>query len=242
MFQYPHREARQVTDRPRLFATRRNHETIKHDTYCFLINNTPMKEIKGVSLTNTEILLIAKSVNIAPAALKAVQLVETAGRSGFVAPGQPVILFEGHIFWKQLLVRHINPYQHQLNNADILYPRWDRSKYKGGLAEYARLRRAVAIDAEAAYKSASWGMFQIMGFNHRQCGVASIHEFVQQMSESEYRQLKLTVTFLKNTLLIVHLRQLNWEEFARGYNGPGYAANHYAQKLKVAYLVSQSYF
>jgi hypothetical protein len=205
--------------------------------------NTPKyPQIPGITLTNTEILLVAKSINVPPAALKAVQVVETAGRGGFIASGKPTILFEGHIFWKQLRMRKINPMQHTNGNADILYPKWDRSKYQGGQYEYARLKRACSINEEAAYSSASWGLFQIMGFNHSQCGIANIHEFVKLMAESEYQQLKLTVAFLKNNNLLSPLRQCNWNHFAQAYNGAGYAQNHYAEKLSEAYKQAVNLF
>ncbi len=192
--------------------------------------------VPGIALTTTEIILIAKSTNIEPAALKAVQTVETGGRGGFIAPQKPTILFEGHIFWKMLIQQGINPHTHIKGNENILYPKWDRTKYKGGLAEYSRLEQACRISVEAAYKAASWGMFQVMGFNCLQCGVKSIYEFVRLMGESEYRQLKLTVSYLKATNIIGHLRRLDWKQFARAYNGPEYAANHYAEKLEKAYI------
>ena len=55
------------------------------------------------------------------------------------------------------------------------------------------------------------------------------------MSESEYSQLKLTATYLKNSNLLPHLRNHDWNRFALAYNGAGYAQNHYAEKLKEAY-------
>ena len=45
---------------------------------------------------------VAELLGCEPAALKAVQQVETGGRGGFFSPGRPAILFEGHIFWTQL--------------------------------------------------------------------------------------------------------------------------------------------
>lgn len=41
---------------------------------------------------------VAELLGCEPAALKAVQQVETGGRGGFFSPGRPAILFEGHIF------------------------------------------------------------------------------------------------------------------------------------------------
>jgi len=191
--------------------------------------------VPGIALTTTEIILISKTINIEPATLKAVQTVETGGRGGFVAPQKPTILFEGHIFWKMLVQQGINPHTHIKGNENILYPKWDHTKYIGGIREYERLQQACRIHKEAAYNSASWGMFQIMGFNHLKCGIAGIQEFVTLMSESEYSQLKLTASYLKNSHLLPHLRNHDWDRFALAYNGAGYAQNHYAEKLKEAY-------
>lgn len=52
---------------------------------------------------------VAELLGCEPAALKAVQQVETGGRGGFFSPGRPAILFEGHIFWTQLKKRGSNP-------------------------------------------------------------------------------------------------------------------------------------
>ena len=105
-----------------------------------------------------------------PAALKAVRKVETGGKGGFLPSGRPTILFEGHIFWQQLRTRGIDPQGVTSGNEDILYPKWTKALYKGGEAEYERLLRARHINEDAANASASWGMFQIMGFNHAACG------------------------------------------------------------------------
>ena len=59
--------------------------------------------------------------------------------------------------------------------------KWDKSKYLGGVHEYKRLELAKEIDEECALKSASWGMFQIMGFNHLYCGCKDVFEFVKKM-------------------------------------------------------------
>lgn len=58
----------------------------------------------------------------------------------------------------------------QKSYPTICFPKWDKSKYLGGAHEYKRLEIAKKIDEECALKSASWGMFQIMGFNFAYCG------------------------------------------------------------------------
>lgn len=188
-------------------------------------------------LTNEMIADIARKNQIDPAALLAVKEVESNG-GGFLPNGKPKILFEGHIFYRLLAqsvnTAHLNLLCKQYPN--IVYPTWNRSKYFGGDREYIRLANALSINHAAALKSASWGMFQIMGMNYAQCGCKDIDEFVGKMKSSEEDQLMLTIRFLKNNHLCSALNTHNWASFARSYNGPSYAANKYDIKLAQAYL------
>lgn len=179
---------------------------------------------------------VAELLGCEPAALKAVQQVETGGRGGFFSPGRPAILFEGHIFWTQLKKRGRNPEDYVKGNGNILYPKWEKGHYKGGIGEYDRLEQARKINREAADASASWGMFQIMGFNYAACGEESIESFVRSMCESEFKQLLLTANFLKkNSQMLQALQARDWAVFAKCYNGPAYAQNRYDVKLEAAY-------
>lgn len=188
-------------------------------------------------LTNEMIADIARKNQIDPAALLAVKEVESNG-GGFLPNGKPKILFEGHIFYR-LLAQSVNTASlNQLckQYPNIVYPTWNRSKYFGGDREYIRLANALSINHAAALKSASWGMFQIMGMNYAQCGCKDVDEFVGKMKSSEEDQLMLTIRFLKNNHLCSALNTHNWASFARSYNGPSYAANKYDIKLAQAYL------
>ena len=188
-------------------------------------------------LTDEEFTQIAELLGCEPAALKAVQQVETGGRGGFFSPGRPAILFEGHIFWTQLKKRGSNPEDYVKGNENILYPKWEKGHYKGGIGEYDRLEQARKINREAADASASWGMFQIMGFNYAACGEESIESFVRSMCESEFKQLLLTANFIKkNSQMLQALQAKDWVVFAKCYNGPAYAQNSYDVKLEAAYL------
>ena len=179
---------------------------------------------------------VAELLGCEPAALKAVQQVETGGRGGFFSPGRPAILLEGHIFWTQLKKRGSNPEDYVKGNENILYPKWEKGHYKGGIGEYDRLEQARKINREAADASASWGMFQIMGFNYAACGEESIESFVRSMCESEFKQLLLTANFIKkNSQMLQALQARDWAVFAKCYNGPAYAQNRYDVKLEAAY-------
>lgn len=189
----------------------------------------------GEKLTEEDFALVAKLLDVEVAALKAVQKVETGGRGGFFAPGKPAILFEGHIFWSQLKKKGIDPQKYVAGNEHILYPKWEKGHYKGGVGEYDRLEQARKIDKEAADASASWGMFQIMGFNYAACGESNVQGFVRSMMESECKQLILSGRFIKQAGMLSALQSKNWAEFAKKYNGPAYAQNKYDEKLAEAY-------
>lgn len=185
-------------------------------------------------LTDDIIARVARDNGIEPAALKAVSVVESAG-NGFLPDGRCKILFEGHIFWRQLVIAGISPQLYTAGNSDILYEVWDKTKYKGGAAEYSRLEKAMKIHRKAALKSASWGMFQIMGFNHKYCGYDDVEPFVADMNESAEKQLTAAVKFLKSLNLIDYMNARNWRAFASRYNGHKYADNQYDLRLEKAY-------
>lgn len=54
------------------------------------------------NLTENDFQRVADWLGVKVAVVKAVKTVETGGRGGFVAPGRSMILFEGHIFWREL--------------------------------------------------------------------------------------------------------------------------------------------
>lgn len=192
-----------------------------------------------IKLTNQHIIDAANYIGIEPAVLKAVAMVESLG-GGFLPSGKCKILFEGHIFWRQLVIAGVNPKIFARNNPGVLYENWDKTKYVGGEGEYNRLEVAKVIHKEAALKSASWGMFQIMGFNFNKCGFKSVFEFTESMQQSEFNHLQAAVKFIVTSGMLQCLKDKDWEGFARRYNGPGYAQNNYDKKLQGAYNVSLS--
>ena len=186
------------------------------------------------NLTDEQIKAAAEAAGVEPAALKAIDEVESRG-AGFLPDGPPVILFEGHIFWKQLIARCLDPRKFAPGHEDILYPTPDKSKYLGGLAEHLSLQKAVVLNREAALSSASWGRFQVMGFNWKVCGFKSIQDFVNAMYRDEAEHLAACLGYVKGTGLMPALKRPDWPAVASGYNGPGYAANNYDAKLARAY-------
>ena len=185
-------------------------------------------------LTDDQIKAAAEGAGLEYAALKAVALVESAG-AGFLPDGRPKILFEGHVFYKQLKAAGLNPAKYLPANADVLYPAWDKTKYKGGAKEFDRLEKAEKIDIPCARRSASWGLFQIMGFNYALCGFPLLADFVAAMYVSEAEHLQAALAFIKSAGLMAALKAKDWPKFAKGYNGSGYAQNQYDQRLAEEY-------
>jgi hypothetical protein len=122
------------------------------------------------------------------------------------------------------------------NSIQASFHRFKRKDhYKGGVLEYDRLHQAQSIDYEAALASASWGTFQIMGFNYQLCGYTTVLKFVDSCYIGEREHLKSFAGFIKSARLLQHLKNLDWASFAKGYNGPSYKQNNYDTKLEAAY-------
>ena len=175
----------------------------------------------------------AAELGVEVAVIKAVTEVESRG-SGYSSNGQIKILFEGHIFWKELDKIYGNAEIKATNDtADILHEKWTRKFYKQN--QWDRLEKAMKINETAALKSASYGMFQIMGFNHKLCGFPDVQSFVDFNKQSEGNQLLCFVRYCLHRGLDDYLRELDWAGFAKRYNGPGYEKNKYDTKMAVAY-------
>lgn len=185
-------------------------------------------------LTNDDLIQASTLLNIPVATIRAVIEVESRG-SGFLPTGEPVILFEPHIFWRELVERKIDPNKYIKGNQDILYPKWISGKYGAYSAQHGRLQSAIAINRDAALSSASWGLFQVMGFNYQQCGCSTLQEFINRNYVSEGSQLLLFCQFVLMNKLDTYLRKQDWAGFASRYNGSGYKVNKYDLKLKQAF-------
>ncbi|MBQ4821029.1 N-acetylmuramidase family protein [Aquimarina sp. MMG016] len=191
-------------------------------------------------LSEKDLVDFAKQYDLELAVVKAVNEVESNGK-GFLIDGRPRILFEGHVFWRELEKRKINPVDFVNDFTDnVLYKKWTKKHYSGGSGEYSRLEKAAGMSDlqgvhDAAYSSASWGAFQIMGYHFKNLGYSSIDSFVSKMYENEGKHLEAFGLFLEKNNLIRHLKSKNWAAFAKGYNGPGYKQNKYDEKLEKAY-------
>lgn len=205
------------------------------NTWLKLIINYRNRTVTSSNIQDTDYTLASMYLDCESAAVKAVVKVETGGKGGFLSSGRPTILFEGHIFWKQLKNIGIDPNKYSKSYPDIVYSKWDKSKYKGGEKEYDRLSKAEKINKNAALCSISMGMFQIMGFNYQTCGCKTVDEMWNGMCKSEFMQMIYGMEFIRKSGAAVYLQKKDWKGFARSYNGPEYYKNKYDSKLEIAY-------
>ena len=172
----------------------------------------------------------ASVLGVRPEALKAIKEVETGRMGAFGTDQRPAALFEAHLFWRNLGAIGKDPAALSSRHPGILSKTWNRGLYKGGPAEYGRLREAWQISPVAAVKSASFGFPQIIGQNF-----PDPLRYLAESYRSETDQLGYFVQFLKTSGIVVPLKALDWVGVAKRYNGPGYAANRYDRKLAEAY-------
>jgi len=163
---------------------------------------------------------LAEQFDVSLPMLQAFLEVESAG-SGFFTDwnGQSrvKIQFEPHWF------RHYTG-KRIPNGVEAQYKEWEA------------FNEAAVVSLEAAMLSTSWGMGQVMGFNYKLAGFASVHAMVDAFKKSEYEQVKGMLNFCKNRRgLMEAIRGLNWHRAAELYNGSNYAAGEYHLKLAKAY-------
>ncbi|HKT28750.1 N-acetylmuramidase family protein [Dyella sp.] len=184
------------------------------------------------ALRQADIEHAAAELGCESAAINAVVEVESP-RTGYLPDGRVVILFERHVFWRQLQAYGIDPVS---VNAPASILSQVRGGYVGGAAEYARLAQAMAIASEPAMEACSWGRFQVMGYHAKVLGYTNATQMAAAFAKGEAEQLQAFMQFVQSDAeLLKALRGRKWTAFARSYNGPAYADNLYDVKLAKAY-------
>lgn len=176
--------------------------------------------------TETDIAGFAAQLGCTVKQIKAIAAVESAG-GGFTKSGRPKILFERHYFWR-------------LTNGRFGLRTCSNAK-AGGYSEdsWEKLCLAACLDPDAAFSSASWGKFQVMGAHWNKLDYRSPIAMAYSMTRSEGDHYEALVRYIKAFGLVEEARALstNPEDnrpFAAGYNGSGYRKFSYHSKLAKA--------
>lgn len=194
-----------------------------------------MGTFEGDVLSQTVAVAVAHKID--PAALLAVVEVESAGKS--MDGAYPCLLFERHVFYRELRKRRPERLQEAIN-AGLALSAWSPStQYKDqgtGAKRVALFERAARIDRECAIRACSWGVGQTCGF------LAEELHFPNAIAMLDYQlkggipaQVECMVREIENKRLTPKLNAHQWAAFAKVYNGPGYAKNSYDTKMAAAY-------
>lgn len=180
--------------------------------------------------------LAATTLRVPVAAIRAFAEVESRG-AGFLMDDRPVILFERHVFRRQLIAHGAS--LARVTDLDKARPdlcNKDPGGYGSKTAEWERLAEAIKINRTAALESCSWGAFQVMGFNWKRCGYASVQDLVNAMYKSSAAHLDSFVRYIQSDArLHKALQAQDWPECARLYNGKNFKINQYDTKLAAAF-------
>lgn len=196
---------------------------------------TPSKNA-GVKLVDIDFENAAKQIGdgIEVALVRAFAEVESGGKSGFNAAKLPVIAFEGHRFRKYTY--NVYDKSHPMLSYPYVTkagPQWQVNN-KNQAQAWATLRDAMGLDIDAALKSCSWGMFQVMGDNYATCGFGSVRAYVDAMKEGERGQLDAFIAYCKGTGgLVKAMKDKDFVAMATKYNGTNYGS--YDKDIETAY-------
>jgi hypothetical protein len=166
--------------------------------------------------------------------LKAFMLVECRG-SGFNDDGvTPKILFERHVFLQRL-----NANGKTNMTLKAMKERPDLcNKVGGGYGAYAiqsqKLDQAAKYDRTSALEACSWGIGQVMGYHWKALGYVSLQAFINEMYKGEQEQFDASIKYLQVNGLLDEMQRKDYVGLARGYNGKGYKAKRYDDKLEDA--------
>lgn len=185
----------------------------------------------------------AKALGVSPAALAAVLKVESGGRA-FGPDGRVIVRFENHVFRRQWGdANQMRFDQHFKFSADKAWTEhyWRKAPtdpwvkcHTSQAGEWEVFEFAKTLSEPAALASASYGVGQIMGFNHKAVGHPTAAKMVGAFGEGIKPQLDAMVAFIKgNATCMKGLRAKDYTTFARGYNGGGQAAA-YGQRIQDA--------
>jgi hypothetical protein len=126
--------------------------------------------------------------------------------------------------------------------ADVMHTTWQSNKVGNQDAEWLAFDSAFAVNADAAMKSTSIGMMQLMGFHYAELGFKKVGEMWDFAKESEHNQVLLAIKWIKTVPpLDLAIKNKDWQKIACYYNGGSYRSYCYDTRLHSAYRLTGDY-
>jgi hypothetical protein len=185
-----------------------------------------MKMEKSKLLTNDQINDLAEESGYDYRVLKSIIEVESGQRGFAPDTGKIIIQFEPAWFMRE--------YKDWVK--ETTHTTWKNNKIGNQYAEWKAFNSAFALNADAAMKSTSIGMMQLMGFHYAETGFKKVGDMWDFAKESEHNQVLLAIKWIKTVRpLDLAIKNKEWQKIAYYYNGENYRAYHYDTKLLTAY-------
>ena len=183
-------------------------------------------------LTDAQIFQLACEFGYEYRMLKAIIKVESGGVGFSDTTGKIIIQFEPHWF-----KRHKKDWANATKHLT-----WQSNKVGNQTEEWKAFNDAFAVDANAAMKSTSIGLMQLMGFHYIMAGFKTVGEMWDAAKESEYNQVRMTLVWIsKNPSLVNAIKKRDFRKIAYYYNGSEYEKYNYHNRLSTAYSTSKEY-
>lgn len=181
---------------------------------------------------------IAKEIGIPTDICFAIIALESGGRTMNLS-GKIVIRFENHVFFRQYVssVKDLKVKEERRTRFYSLFTFSNERLWEGHKIfvneqwvpihtgnndlEWDALKLAMTLDPIAAAKSASYGVGQIMGFNHLIIGLQNPVDMITLFETKPSSQFTAFFNFILNTNCYEHLKTNNLRGFVKEYNGAG---------------------
>lgn len=183
---------------------------------------------EGKRLDAIDVPIMAHRLGVDEDHLRAFLEVE-ARSQGFDSKGRPIMLFEPHVFYRNLPADK----RDAAVKAGLAYPNWGQKPYPKD--SYPRLLKAMEIDHDAALKSASIGLSQVLVENYQMVGYQSPAEMWRDFMADEENHVEAMVNYILATGIADDLNAERWDVVARVYNGPSYRKHNYHGRMAQAF-------
>lgn len=171
-------------------------------------------------VVDEELLQLANLFDIDLKILKAIIKVESGG-VGFNTDGKIIIQFEPSWF------------KRFSNQSNFII---DNNKVGNQKEEWIAFNAAFKINPDAAMKSTSIGLMQIMGFHYLDLGFKTVGEMWDYAKASERNQVEIAIRFIKNNpKLFKAVKEHDFKTIAFYYNGSNYQKYNYDKRLQQTY-------
>jgi hypothetical protein len=182
----------------------------------------------------------ARDLGVPTHSAAGIMKVESGGSTFGEQTDKAIVRFENHVFWHEWgsahaadfdahfdFNRHGHSFQHH-RFRDSPTGTWEAC-HQSQEQEWRIMDFAAGLSGEEpAYRSASWGAGQVMGFNAHTVGYASAAEMAKAFNKSERSQITGIFEYIRANHLAPAVLRGDYLTLAKGYNGTGQAATYAA--------------